>query len=166
MKHIVFLPGKIRLWVFITILICAFTNISAQKPADFSGTWIMDIAKSDANYSEYYSGMTCAIKQTPQEITIERTSLDKNGKQTKQDPLTCGLDGKEIMKEQYGGIDKYSAKWSPDQKVLTIRCVRTMNGSDYGSNESYSLSGDSRILTVNTTDLKGETSIIEVYNKK
>lgn len=152
MRDIVFLSGKIRNWFFITCFLCVFVDISAQKNADFSGTWNMDFVKSDANYKKFYSGMTCVIKQTPPEITVERTSMDKNGKEAKQDPLTCSLDGKEISKEQYGGIDKYSTGWSGDRKIMILKCVRTINGSDYGSNESYSL--------------KGESPVTEVYNKK
>ncbi|HLN56833.1 MAG TPA: hypothetical protein VK207_12610 [Bacteroidales bacterium] len=143
-----------------------FSVISAQKPADFSGTWVMDLGKSDASYGKFYSQMTCLIKQTPPAITIEKTATDKNGKKSSQEPVVYTLDGKETAKEQYGGIDKYSSVWSADKKKLTLKYVRTANGSDFGSKESYSLSPDAKVLTVSITDLKGGSQITEVYTKK
>jgi hypothetical protein len=44
--------------------------------------------------------------------------------------------------------------------------VRTMNGSDYGSITTYFLSADGKTLKVKTTDLKGETPMVQVYNRK
>lgn len=142
-----------------------FSALSGQK-TDFSGQWQMDLAKSDANYGKYYSGMTCVVKQSPQTITVERISTDKDGKKASMDPVVYTLDGKETAKEQYGGTDKYSAIWSADKKNLTLRCKRTVSGADYGSNESYSLSEDGKVLTVSITDLSGGSNIVEVYNKK
>lgn len=143
-----------------------FTIIQAQKPVDFSGTWVMDLSESDANYKKWYSNVTCVIQQTPQAITTTKTTAGKEGKSSAQEPVVYTLDGKITAKEQYGGVDKYSSAWSPDKKKLILKCVRTMNGVDYGSNESYTLSPDGKVLTVIITDLKGESPITEVFRKK
>jgi hypothetical protein len=74
------------------------------------------------------------------------------------------LDGKEISKEQQGGTDKITAVLSPDKKTLTTKFVRTMNGSDYGSMTIYILSEDT--LTIKSSDLKGESPMVQVYNRK
>lgn len=153
-------------YFLICLFMSFFTVVSAQKPVDFSGTWVMDLAKSDASYGKFYSRMDCSIRQTPQTITLEKSVMLKDGKKTGQEPVVYTLDGKETAKEQYGGIDKYSSGWSKDRKKLSLKYVRTANGSDFGSQESYSLSPDGKVLTVTVTDLKGGSQITEVYNKK
>jgi hypothetical protein len=143
-------------------LIFLFSVLSGQG-TDFSGMWQLDLTKSDANFGKYYSAMTCVIKQSAGTISIERISVDKAGKKSSADPAIHTLDGREMSKEQFGGVDKYSAMWSADKKNLTLRSKRTVNGADYGSNESYSLSSGGKILTVTTTDLTGGSKIVEVY---
>lgn len=150
----------------IFLFISFFSVVSAQKPVDFSGTWVMDLGKSDASYGKFYSQMTCVMKQTLPVITLEKTATDKNGKTSSQEPVAYTLDGKETVKEQYGGIDKYSSVWSADKKKLILKYVRTANGSDFGSKETYSVSPDGKVLTVLITDLQGGSQITEVYTKR
>ena len=81
-------------------------------------------------------------------------------------PITYTIDGKEVSKEAHGGTDKISATLSPDKKILTTKYVRTMNGSDYGSITVYTLSDKDKVLTVKTSDLKGDSPMVQTYNKK
>lgn len=53
-----------RRWIFVCVFFFCSTAVFAQKQTDFSGTWVLDNAKSDPNYSKYYNMVTCVIRQT------------------------------------------------------------------------------------------------------
>ncbi len=149
------------------MIICALLlnsfAISAQP--DFTGTWILDHSKSDAEFRDYQ--ITCLITQTIKTFTVEQIFVMKNGEKSAMPAVTYNLDGKEITREEQGGKDKFSAKWeSPDQKTLTIKYVKNMAGNDYGSITTYILSENGQMLTINSTDLTGESPMKQVYNRK
>jgi hypothetical protein len=130
---------------------------------DFSGTWTLDHSKSDAAFRDYEA--TCVITQTAQIFTVEQTLLTKNGEKSVMPAVSYNLDGKEVIKEELGGKNRLSAKWSPDKKALTIRFVRTMDGNDYGSLTVYNLSDNGLVLTVKSSDLTGDSPMVQTYNK-
>jgi hypothetical protein len=132
--------------------------------SDFSGTWILDHSKSDAAFRDYE--VTVVITQTAQIFTVEQTLLMKSGEKSVMPATTYNLDGKEVVKEEQGGKNKLSAIWSPDKKSLTIKFVRSMEGNDYGSLTVYNLSDNGSILTVKSSDLTGESPMVQTYNKK
>jgi|WetSurMetagenome_2_1015567.scaffolds.fasta_scaffold165319_1 hypothetical protein len=138
--------------------------ISAQSMDNFAGTWEIDHSKSDAEFRDYH--ITCNIVQSSTEITVKQELVMKDGQKSTMPPITYNLKGSEIMKEEQGGSNKISAVLSPEKKILTTKFVRTMNGSDYGSITIYILSDDSKTLTIKSSDLKGESPMIQVYNRK
>ncbi|OFY65061.1 MAG: hypothetical protein A2V64_11580 [Bacteroidetes bacterium RBG_13_43_22] len=153
--------------LFILSLLLYASALSAQSRVDFSGTWILDNAKSDASFKDYK--IVCTIEQTSDSIVIAQTFLMKNGEKVIAPAYSYGLDGKETSKESYGGIDKESAKWSPDKKALTITITRTVGTNVYGSSLTYKLSNDGHVLTIQTTDVNtssGVPSVIQVFNKE
>jgi hypothetical protein len=145
----------------ICILLLNAALVGAQ---DFSGTWILDHSKSDAEFRDYE--ITCNISQTTSVITVEQVIIMKDGQKSAMAPITYNIDGKEVSKEEQGGTNKISASLSPDKMILTTKYVRTMNGNDYGSLTVYTLSVKGRVLTVKTSDLKGESPMVQTYNKK
>lgn len=90
----------------------------------------------------------------------------KDGQKSSMPPITYNLDNSEILKKEQGDSNKISAVLSPDGKTLTTKLVRNMNGSDYGSMTIYSLSDNSKTLTIKSSDLSGESPMIQVYNRK
>jgi hypothetical protein len=139
---------------------------STQSPADFSGNWTLDQAKSDKSFKDYK--VVCQIVQTTDSITVGETFFQKDGKKVTAPANTYSLDGKETSKEEFGGINKKSAKWSPDKKILIITITRTVDTNVYGNKITYKLSDAGRVLTVQTTDIdasSGMPAIIEVFNK-
>jgi hypothetical protein len=155
-----------------TILIILVINLimnasfiaKAQTAGNFAGTWGIDHSKSDAEFKGYQ--ITCTIEQSATAITVKQHFVTEGGEKSSMMPVTYNLDGKEISKEQQGGTEKITAVLSPDKKTLTTKFVRTMNGSDYGSMTIYTLSADAKILTVKSSDLKGESPMVQVYNRK
>lgn len=135
-----------------------------RAQTDFTGTWILDHSKSDAEFRDYE--ITCTINQTTSAITVEQVIIMKDGQKSGMPPITYNLDGKEVSKEEHGGTNKISASLSSDKKILTTKYDRKMNGNDYGSVTVYTLSEKGKVLTVKTSDLKGESPMVQTYNKK
>jgi hypothetical protein len=141
------------------------SGMEAQNPANFSGSWNLDNARSDGAYKAYQ--ITCKIKQDSRTISIEEIFLPKDNEVITSQSESYNLDGKEISKEEQGGINKKSAKWSADRKALTITETRLVGENTYGSKTVYKLSDDGKILTVSTTDVNDDSSpLIKVFNKK
>lgn len=137
----------------------------AQSPVNFSGTWIQDNSKSDAQYKEFNIKLTVA--QTPQTFVVTTVFCDIDGKELSSGTETYNLDGKETVKNEDGAIQKESASWSADGKTLTTKVTRTNAGEVYGSITAYSLSNNGLVLTVRTDAVRpGQPPIIQVLNKK
>ena len=146
-------------------LIFYASALYAQTPADFSGVWTQDNVKSDDFYKEF--NVKCTITQTPQSIAIKQTFFDKSGKEITSHDNSFTLDGKETSLEEEGGINKESAKWSSDKKILTTTSTRTVGRDVYGSSTTYTLSDNGLVLTLQTTDINPfGPSVKQIFNKK
>jgi hypothetical protein len=158
--------GKIRALAFCIAYLLIPGLLSSQSLPDFSGVWEQDNVKSDDFYKSF--NVTCTIKQTPSEISIDQAFFSKEGEKITSMVNSYNLDGKEVSVEEQGGINKKSANWSADRKVLTITETRTMGTEVYGSHRAFSLSGDGKVLTVETTDANPLTGlkIKQIFNKK
>jgi hypothetical protein len=166
-KHEFSLWGKKLIFKSLLVLFMIFyaSVLYAQAQTNFSGTWSQDTTKSDDFYKKF--NVIFTITQTPQAITIKQTFLDSGGKEITSRDASFKLDGKEISKEEEGGINKESATWSPDKKILTTKSTRTVGNDVYGSSSTYSLSDNGLILTVQTTDINPfGPSVKQVFNKK
>jgi len=140
----VMLFGLISIFIFPSLLI-------SQTPADFSGTWVQDAEKSDEFYKEYL--ITNVITQTPQLIKFKVTFADKDGNEMVTRESSFNLDGREVSREEQGGINKEQATWSADKKTLTVKSTRTVGKDVYGSTVAYTLSADGQELKVKTSDI-------------
>ena len=151
-------------FIVLTFILTA-SGLYAQSFTDFSGVWVQDNAKSDDFYKEF--NITCIITQTPQTIVFKTTFFEKSGTEITSREASFNLDGKEVSKEEEGGINKDVATWSPDKKTLTTKSTRTVGADVYGSTASYSLSDNGLVLTVKTSDINpGGLSVTQVFNKK
>ena len=159
---IIAISKRTILRIMVTGLILNASFASGQTAGNFAGMWEIDHSKSDAEFKDYQ--ITCTIEQSATAITVKQDFVMEGGEKSSMMPITYNLDGKEISKEQQGGTDKITAVLSPDKKTLTTKFVRTMNGSDYGSMTIYTLSEDT--LTIKSSDLKGESPMVQVYNRK
>jgi hypothetical protein len=161
----------------------------AFAAADFSGTWVLDPAKSDQQMGRGGAGgpgggggaggpgggggaggpggggggaaQEMTITMSAAEMTISRTTAS-GARETKY-----MLDGKENMATTQRGELKYKAAW--DGGNLTISGTQTsQRGGESPMKEVYSLSADGKVLTVATTRTgqQGETVRKQVYNKK
>jgi hypothetical protein len=151
-------------FIFLSVIFYA-SALYAQSPVNFSGVWILDNAKSDVLVKDY--NITCTINQTPDSISIRQTFFAKNGKEDASLLNSFTLDGKVKIKEEYEGVNRESAKWSPDKKILTTTSTRTVGKDVYGSTDTYTLSGNGFVLTIQTSDINPAGKLmVKVFNKK
>ncbi|MBI3400238.1 MAG: hypothetical protein HY048_02360 [Acidobacteria bacterium] len=136
----------------------------AQGKTDFSGTWTLDPAKSDAPMGR--GGRGGAVPAGP--ITMSQTASDltqKRGEQT----LTYKLDGSESKNQMQGrgGMQDVSSKAHWEGATLIIETVRDFGGMSITTKETRSLSADGKEMTVETavSTPQGDINTKQVFTK-
>lgn len=151
--------------LFVLSLLLCSSGSYAQSPANFSGVWIQDHAKSDDFYKSFEVKYT--ITQTLQTFTVKQTFSDKSGKEIVTRDYSFTLDGKVTSMKKESGIEKELAQWSADKKILTAKSTTTYGNEDVGFIETYALSDNGLVLTVQKSDIKpGALSVKQIFNKK
>lgn len=155
-----------KLNIFILIIcVLSLNAFHLHAQPDFSGTWILDHAKSDAEFRDYQ--ITCLITQTVKTFTVEQILVMKNGEKSSMPAVTYNLDGKEVIREEQGEKSNLLVQWkTPDQKALTIKYTKNISGNTVGSITTYSLSENNEFLSIKSSDLKGDSPMVQVYRKK
>ena len=136
---------KIILYTFIMVMVVTgFT--SAQAAVNFSGTWVLDIDKSDLGMNNpaakaRMNKVTLVIKQTATQLTIERSTGDT---------ATYNLDGSESINNLPNDIQsKTTMKWVGN--TLAARTVSLINGIERVMTDERSLSADGKQMTLKIT---------------
>lgn len=182
-------------FVFAAILslcVCAVAA-SAQdkmaKPANFSGTWTLDVSKSKLGDRNMIESQTLAVVHTEKEIKVTPTTKRMSppagapaggggrmsgGMGGGDTTTTYTLDGKETtveMDTQMGKVPvKYTGKMGDGK--LWLGSSRTMNTQmgemTMTSKETWSLSADGNTLTIDgeSTSPRGTNSTQKVFTKK
>ena len=145
----------------------------AQAKPDFSGSWKLNVEKSDPMGGGGGGGggggmmrdAVTTITQTATELTVV-TKFGENSR-----TATYKLDGSESVNPgMRGGETKSKAKW--DGATLVLEHVRNMSGPNgdmqMTSKEVRSLSADGKTMTVVTTSQgpNGEMTRKMVYDKQ
>lgn len=149
--------------------------LSAQGKADFSGTWKINVEKSDpmgggpggggGGGGGGGSGMAAAvttITQTAAKLTIEVKVGDNPPRVS-----NYNLDGSESINTTQRGESKSKASW--DGASLVITTESSFNGNTFTTKSVRSLSADGKTMTVTTTrpsQAGGETTTKQVYDKQ
>jgi hypothetical protein len=114
--------------------------IAADKP-NLSGTWKMNVAKSETGSSEIKSRVDKIDHQDPQ-LKITTTQDDENGENSVvRDYVT---DGRQMTHTILGGERKSSARW--DGNVLVIETKVTEGG--YTIRDRWTLADDKRSIRI------------------
>ena len=155
MKKIVFC-----LFVFFMVMAC-FVN--AQAAINFSGTWLLDINKSDLGIANptavaKMNKVTFVIKQTDTQLTIERSTGET---------ASYNLDGSESVNKLPGGAEsKTKMNWVGN--TLIAKTTSNINGMDVGMTDERSLSADGKemVLKVTRQTPSGEKKQVIIYKKQ
>ena len=141
----------IYLFIMMFSSICLIP-VSAQTTVDFSGTWKLDISKSDTLPS--VTSETLIINQSGDSITINRTIEAKNTNPVKG--VFKYAMGKSTEKKSKAGTLTTTCAWGPELRSFSVTdsFVSEKNGVKQESKRvsTYSLSEDIKILTVISDD--------------
>ncbi len=125
----------------------ATTNRAAvpSPTPNLSGTWILNITKSDFGQIPPPTSQTDTIEHNEPSLKI---TVDQKGGAMGDATYTTALstDGKETTSTGMGGAEvKSTAHW--DRDALVVVSKTSFQGSDLTIKDTYSLSTDSKVLT-------------------
>jgi hypothetical protein len=161
----------------LTLFVMA-VSVSAQKTADLSGKWTLDLAKSDlGQQAAMIKSQTVTITQAGTSFKVstqtERNAPPDGAAGGGGRPMGGGgggeqaytLDGKEVSTERQTPQGAVTTKTKAEQagnKVTITSVFPTPNG-DMKSTQTYELSADGKSLTVTRESTRGTTK--SVYTK-
>lgn len=106
----------------------------AQERPDLSGTWVMDVERSESATQDGHSGpITYVIQQTPDSLVIETRRGERSGK------VTYKLAASEKLAGPMEGVPASRAYW--DGVKLVTETARPVQGQTVTTKEVRYLSG-------------------------
>ena len=178
--------------LFLMALVClaAFSAL-AQKQADFSGSWALDVSKSKLDERARIESMDLTVVQTDKDIKVETATKrlpppegagngQGGGRGMGRGGFggdgtnTYTLDGKETSIEEESRMGKIPVKLKAEMdggklKLSSVRTINTPNGEvSVTTKETWTLSDDGKTLTVkrDTESPRGTNSSEMVFTKK
>jgi hypothetical protein len=136
----------------------------AQAAPNFTGTWKMNIAKSDFGPAPAPAELTRNIKHTDPNLEIKTHQKGDQGEVSTE--LKYTTDGKSCVNKVNGSDAKGTAKWEGDN--LIIESTRDFQGMVLLSKETWMLSDGGKTLTINNhiTVPQGEFDLKLVLEKQ
>lgn len=154
--------------------------VSAQKGANFAGTWALDKAKSQLQGPmQNVEGITWTVTQDDKELKREQQiagappaggppgggggrGMGGGG------PLTVKLDGSETVTETQRGKRTVKAKWQNDGKTLEITTINSFGDRTATSTEHWELADGGKTLKVHRSQEtpQGPVESTWVFTKK
>ena len=159
------------LLILCVLTIVGYGIVSAQE-ANYSGTWVLDKAKStlQGRMSESLQSMTLAIAQTGNDLTAEFQS--KYSERESTDKMVLVIGGEQVSREgaMGRGTTKSKAAWSEDKKNLIVTSESTFEGQNGTMNikttDTYVLAGSVLTIKRESESPRGNRSSTLIFNKK
>jgi hypothetical protein len=149
------------------LLLTAPARAQDAKPS-FSGTWSLDVAKSDFGPAPPPESVVMVIEHKEPNLKVATTQKAPQGDTTNESNITT--DGKENVNKlrAMGGEQdvKSTTKWNGN----TLATARTLDvqGMTIGMNDSWALSDDGKVMTIvrEIRTPQGDFATKMVFNKK
>jgi hypothetical protein len=154
----------IRKLLAITFLIALpLVSAFAQKP-DFSGTWKLNVAKTDFGVLPGPTSRTDVITHKDPSLSDSVTAEGAQGKQ--EYTVSYTTDGKEAVNKIGPREIKSTLKWAGSNLVISSKFL--YNDAEVTSEATWALSPDGKTMTVNAhfTSTMGEADQKFVYEKQ
>ena len=157
--------------IFIVLIFVSFKPLLfSQNVTNFTGKWDFDLTKSDLGEgAQYWRGKEILdIIQDASSIKITKTSIIP-GSENMSQTNDWKFDGKELIVKEDFGTTRKNIGFSEGGKTLIINTLTTTSSGEYLIIESYSLSQDSKILTITNyskNSVTGESTLKMVYNRQ
>ncbi|MCM3872718.1 MAG: hypothetical protein ND895_18710 [Pyrinomonadaceae bacterium] len=155
----------IRKLVSITFLIALpLVSVFSQQKPDFSGTWKLNVAKSDYGQLPGPDSRTDVITHKDPSLSNSVTAEGAQGKQAYTVSYTT--DGKEVVNNIGPREVKSTLKWVGSD--LKVSSKFDYNGAPVTSEATWSLSADGKTLTINVhfTSAMGEADQKIIFEKQ
>jgi hypothetical protein len=157
---------KHRAVFIIFITLAFFGSVFAQGKPDFSGTWTLDMAKSDMGQGRPSAQaatrtVTVVIKQTSAVLAIERKAGER------VETATLKLDGSESINKSPSGQDiKSTSRWVGS--TLVTKSMMAMGEGTAEMSDVRSLSADGKVMTIDMTRKtpRGDVKQKLIYNRQ
>jgi hypothetical protein len=135
----------IRRLASISILIgLSWVSVFAQQKPDFSGTWKLNVAKSDFGPLPGPESRTDVITHKEPSLSNSVTAQSAQGKQ--EYTVNYTTDGKEVQNKVGPRDIKSTLKWVGSNLVITSKFV--YNDTDVTSESTWNLSPDGKTITI------------------
>jgi hypothetical protein len=135
----------IRKFLFISFLVAlSLVSVSAQQKPDFSGTWKLNVAKSDFGILGGPTSRTDVIIHKDPSLSNSVTAEGAQGKV--ESKINYTTDGKEAVNKIGDREIKSTLKWAGS--VLVINSKFTYNDADVVGEDNWTLSADGKTLTI------------------
>lgn len=137
-----------RLLTLATLLLVALVAL-ASPPAkpNFSGTWVLDLQKSDFGPLPAPKSRTDQITQKDANLTVTRRQVAPNDQSTSV-TVTCLIGGGPCTSTYSQSDAKLKAKALWEGETLVIDSVLTTSGVDFQVRDVYSLAPGGKVLTI------------------
>ncbi|MBY0494528.1 MAG: hypothetical protein K2Y23_09945 [Cyanobacteria bacterium] len=146
------------------LLLNALSLVQAQAPPNFSGTWVLNTAKSKNLGMMSTLETTLTISQTATELVIKDASSFQGQQSTRE--LHYDLTGKPTTNEgTMGDRNETVAKWVNGKLVATWTSEGAVAGTKVVRTETRALSPDGKTMTVES--VRGSNApLVMVFDKK
>jgi hypothetical protein len=138
---------------------------NASAAPNFTGAWRLNISKSAYGKVPEPSSMVRTVLQDGNSLSMTTLQKGQQGEVTTN--LKYTLDGKPSTNTTATGDSKSIARW--DAAHLIIETSRTVQGADLKSIETWDLSSDGKLLTIEThltLPQQGEFVVKQVFDKQ
>jgi hypothetical protein len=155
----------LRKAIVATVAVVAFAaSLAAQNKPNFSGTWKLNVAKSDFGVLPPSNGRTDIIEH--KDPDLKDTVADDAAQGQQNYTLTMTTDGKEALNKPGGLEMKSVATW--DANNLVVNTKLQFQGSDVTIKTTWALSDDGKTLTesAHLESAMGETDQKMIFEKQ
>ena len=144
-------------------VIVSVASLAAQSKPNFTGTWKLNVEKSDFGVLPPSNSRTDVVDHQDPNLKI---TVSDDGAQGQQNyTLLMTTDGKEALNKPSGLEMKSVATWNANNLVVSTKLQ--FQGSDVAIKTSWTLSDDGKMLTENAhlESPMGETDQKMVFNR-
>jgi hypothetical protein len=139
--------------ILLSLLLCSAAALAADKP-DFSGTWKLNVDKSDFGPMPKPEKVEYILEHKDPELIVKTKAVTQSGEVTNESKILT--DGTEFTNDLRGQQITGTAKW--EGKTLVVTRKTTMQGTDLTLVQRWTLSEDGKSITqdVSITTANGE----------
>jgi hypothetical protein len=150
-------------WFSALVAVSLLGTAAQAAPANLSGEWKLNLAKS--NFGRFPAPLSITRKIVQDGVNLTMTIVQKGPQGEVTSQLAYTTDGKPATNKVQGGESKGSAQWIGDK--LMIESSREVQGATLTQKDIWTLSADGKTLTIDShvTLPNGEFDIQQVFEK-